>query len=272
MRIQRVNGPGGRPSGLAWREDGPESGPVLVLLHGFPLDSRQWLPQLAGLAGGWRVLAPDLAGFGDSPLVGVPRERTLVAMASEVLAWLDQLQLDRVVLGGLSMGGYVAFALRRLCPERIRALVLADTRPGPDSVEVRARRHAQQDLVEAGGVDQLRPQLVAAMLGATTRSTRPELVASVLALTEQPAVGLVGALDAMANRADYRGDLAGIDVPTLVLVGNEDTLSPVAEVAEWQARIPGSELVVLPGAGHLSNLEAPEVFTVALSAFLADHS
>lgn len=241
----------------------------LVLLHAFPLRAEQWAPQLAFLAATHRVIAPDLKGFGASDAPGDPAEYTMDRYADEVAGILEQADIGRAVIAGLSMGGYVAFSFLRLHRERVAGLVLADTRAASDGTEARERRTSQQEQIAAGGIEAVIDTLLAGLLGAHSKEHRPALVAHVRGLmAANPPEGFVGALEAMKARPDSTPDLAGIDVPTLVLVGEEDALSPPDEVARFQAEIDGSRLVVLPRAGHLSNLEASDEFDSALGDFL----
>jgi 3-oxoadipate enol-lactonase len=174
-----------------------------------------------------------------------------------------------VVLGGLSMGGYVSFAFLRQYRERVAGLILADTRPGADTPQVYERRTDQQDQVARIGTAALIETLIEGLLCDETRAQRSELVERVRGLMANPAAGYIGALEAMKHRPDSTAELAAISVPTLVLVGEEDGPSPPDVVRDMQERIPGAQLAVLPRAGHLSNLEAAEEFNAAVAAFLS---
>ena len=246
--------------------------PALVLLHAFPLHAGMWAPQADALAGHTRVVAPDLLGFGATDAPDDPGAYSVDAWADQVAGLLDHLGLGRVVLGGLSMGGYAAFAFLRRHPERLAGLVLADTRPGPDTAEVAERRRDQARQVAVEGTAELRETLLGGLLGEYSRQHRPDVVDTVRALSDNPPAGFVGALAAMRDRPDSEPDLAGIDVPTLVVVGAQDTLSPPEVARIMHGAIPGSTLAVLPGAGHLSNLEASEAFNTAVTRFLVQAS
>lgn len=243
--------------------------PPLVLLHAFPLSSQMWAPQIACLAAGHRVVAPDLAGFGGTDPLHDPSTATMEAMADDVVAVVESLGVGPVVVGGLSMGGYVAFDLVRRRPELLAGVILADTRAASDTPEVVDRRTAQQAQVGGGDRESVMEALLGGLLGDSTRSSRPALVDQVRALMgEQPDAAYTAALEAMKGRADSTPLLGGITVPVLVIVGAEDALSTPDAVAEWQLSIAGSKLVVLDGAGHLSNLEAPDGFNSALIDFV----
>lgn len=250
-----------------WLDQG-EGQPALVLLHAFPLHAGMWAPQIEALSTHTRVVAPDLLGFGASAVPDDPDSYSVDGWADQVAGLIEHLGLGPVVLGGLSMGGYVAFAFVRRHRSRLAGLVLADTRPGPDTPEVaeRRRNHARQVL--DGDLASLRETLLEGLLSEHTRHHRPEVVDATRALTDQPPAGVVGALSAMLRRSDSTPDLAIIDVPTLVVVGEEDGPSPPAVARAMQGAVPGATLAVLAGAGHLSSLEAPEAFNTALEQHL----
>jgi 3-oxoadipate enol-lactonase len=243
-------------------------GTTLVLLHAFPLHAGMWAPQLAALSADRRVVAPDMLGFGGSDAPDSMYRYTLVGYADLVAGLLDHLGLDRVVLGGLSMGGYVAFAFLRQYPERVRALILADTRAGADTTEVFERRTDQQDQVARIGTTALIETLIGGLLCEHTKAEHLDLVEQVRRLMANPAAGFIGALEAMKHRPDATEELASISVPTLVIAGEDDALSPPEVARDMAGRIEDSTVAVLPGAGHLSNLEAPEEFNAAVAAFL----
>ena len=242
--------------------------PALVLLHAFPLHSGMWAPQLEHLSAQRRVIAPDLLGFGASDAPESMFRYTMVGYADLVAGLLDALGLRRVVLGGLSMGGYVAFAFLREYADRVAALILADTRAGADTTEAFERRTDQQDQVARIGTVALIETLLGGLLSEHTRTNRLELVERIRRLMANPPAGFIGALEAMKFRPDATEDLAKISVPTLVVVGEDDSLAPPEVARDMQERIAGAELVVLPRAGHLSNLEAADEFNAAVAGFL----
>lgn len=235
-----------------------------VFLHAFPLNAAMWARQAEALAPR-RVLAPHFPGFGGRP----PVEATLDTFARAVLTDMDAAGIGRAVVVGLSMGGYTAFRLHALAPERVAALVLADTRAGADDDAGRAKRTDQAARARREGVGWLADAMVPALLGETTRRERPGVVAQVRALVAQAdAEGVARALEAMRARPDSTPDLARIRVPVLALVGEEDTLTPPAEARRIAESVPDGRLAVLPGVGHLANLEAPEAFDAALAEFV----
>ena len=241
------------------------SGRPVVLLHAFPLTSAVWSDVRA--LPGCQVVTPDQRGFGSSPLGDDPP--ALEACADDVLALLDRLRLDRVVLGGLSMGGYVAMELLRRAPERVAALVLADTKAQADAPDAREARLKTARTVEREGTAQLAEQMLPALLGATTLARRPAVVDRVraLAASADPAA-VAWASRAMAARPDSFEALRATDVPALVVVGDEDALSPVAQAREMADALPHGRLAVVQEAGHLTPLEDPKAFRAVVTGFL----
>lgn len=243
-------------------------GTPVVFLHAFPLHSGMWAPQLDALSHRCRMVAPDLKGFGASDAPEDVSAYSMTAYADEVAGLLAALALERVVVVGLSLGGYVAFSLLDRHRSAVAALVLADTRAGTDSEQVLDRRIKQQEQVKEEGTVPVVDALVGTLLSEHTHHHRPEVVVQARRLMDNPPAGFVGALEAMKSRPDATGWLDTIDVPTLVLVGDGDQPSPPEVAAEMHRRIQGSRFTVLPNAGHLSNLEAPDAFNQALAGFL----
>ena len=238
----------------------------VVFLHGFPHDRSLWSSQIGALAVPARTLACDLRGFGESG----GEAAAIDDYAADVIAWLGGLGITSAVIAGVSMGGYVALAIWRRAPALVRALVLVDTRAGADDGAGRAGRDKQLAFVAERGSAPLADQLVQGMLGKSTRATRPELVERVHAmLARAPVPGVVGALRAMRDRPDSTATLATIDVPVLIVVGEEDVLTPVAESRAMHERIAGSRLEIVAGSGHLTPVERPSAFNHVLSEFLS---
>lgn len=241
-------------------------GLAVVFLHGFPHNRTLWAPQLAGLASPCRVIALDLRGFGDST---VAPPWSMDRYADDVAAALAALGLQSAVIAGLSMGGYVALALWRRHPELVRALVLADTRAGADDEAGRANRRTMIALAHEKGAGAIADRMIAGMVGKTTREKNPDLVEAMHRMMAiAPAVGVAGSLAAMMERPDSTATLATISVPTLVVVGEEDALTPVKEARVLHAGIAASRLEIIAGAGHVSNVERPAAFNHVVSEFL----
>jgi pimeloyl-ACP methyl ester carboxylesterase len=241
-------------------DNGRMSDLPLVLLHAYPLDARMWNSVRAPLAERTRLITPDQRGLGRSPLPSDLAEPDLDHAARDVVALLDRLDLDKVVLGGCSMGGYVTFAVLRLAPERVGGLVLIDTKAEADTDAARKNRLAVARRAETEGIHGwLADSMLPNLLGETTRSRRPELVEHVRGLIEQqPPAGVAWAQRAMAARRDATDVLRATDVPAVVVVGEEDTVTPPQAARDIADILPRGELVVLPEAGHLTPLEAPE--------------
>lgn len=242
-------------------------GPVLLLLHAFPLSKAMWDAERDAFAAQCRVVRFDARGFGESDLGRGPL--TMDEIAEEAVAVLDAAGAKDAVVCGLSMGGYAAFALWRRAPERVRALVLCDTRSGADADEAKKNRAALAEKVRAQGAGAAVEALLPKLLGATTHRDRADVVLAVqTAIGRQAPEAIANALAGLAERADSTPTLATIRVPTLVVCGEEDVLTPVAEAEALQRGVAGSRALVIPKAGHLSNLEASEAFHAALRPFL----
>jgi 3-oxoadipate enol-lactonase len=253
---------------LHWQESGPRDADVLLLVHGFPFSSAMWRPQLESLPLGWRVVAPDLRGFGASPAAGTD-VLTMDAMADDLAALLDELGVRTAVFCGLSMGGYIAFAMLRRHAARLRALVLCDTRPGADTDEARRGRLEGAALVTAQGTAPLIDSLLPKLLSAETRRDRPEVEQEVREMMQaQPAETVAAALRGMAARPDSTPLLRSIVVPTRIIVGAADQITPVGEAQLMARAIPGALLEVIPDAGHMPNLENQDAFDRVLDGFL----
>ncbi|CAN5665411.1 alpha/beta fold hydrolase [soil metagenome] len=250
---------------IAFSESG--EGEPIVLLHAFPLNGEMWEPQARALSGGHRVILPDYPGFGRSPYP--PAQPDMRYYAERIHELLDKLELERVVLGGLSMGGYLAFECLRLFPEKISGLLLANTRPEPDAEEIRQSRKDMACRVSEEGIGVLIGLQMERLLSKNTLQNDPMIVEQVksMILNSSPD-GVVGALGAMRERPDSTSLLSKIEVPTLVIGGEEDEISSPEVMGEMADKIPDSEHHVLAGAAHLSNLEAPDEFNNLLNGFL----
>jgi 3-oxoadipate enol-lactonase len=243
------------------------TGPAVLLLHAFPLSLGMWDDQARALAAAFQVVRFDARGFGGTP----PGDGllTMERIADDAAALLDHLQVPAAAVCGLSMGGYAAFAFARNHPTRLRGLVLADTKAPADTDQARRARAEQADKVRREGTAAIVDAVLPKLLGKTSHETRPTVAARVRELIlANPPRGVTDALAGLAARADSRATLREIRVPTLVVCGEEDVITPVADAEALQAGIDGSALELLPKAGHLANLEAPEAFSRALEAFL----
>jgi 3-oxoadipate enol-lactonase len=241
----------------------------LILLHAFPLSAHMWEGQLEHAERGWRVIAPHLRGFDGA--TADPAASSVDDYAADVIDLLDALHIQEAVVGGLSLGGYLAFAILRLAPRYVQALILADTRSQADTPEAIQGRERMIQLVEARGPAAIADEMIPKLLGETTRRQRTDIVDKVRALVlSNSTAAIAGAIRALMTRPDSTPLLSTIHCPTLILVGDEDTLTPPALAEQLHSGIAGSERVVIPAAGHLSNLEQPAAFNAALARFL-DH-
>ncbi len=246
---------------LAWSDDG--RGTPIVFLHAFPLNRTMWEPQVAGLAHRHRVITVDLRGHGESD---APLWRyTMAGFAEDINGLLDHLAIPRATFVGLSMGGYILFALYRMYPALFHALALADTRATADTPDARAARLSMAQVAYRRGASAIADLMLPKLLSPRSLEHGADLRARVRAMiTGNQVSGIAGALMAMEERPDSTPLLPRITVPTLVLVGEDDLASPPDEVEGMARHIPGSTCVRIPHAGHLSNMENPEAFNAAI--------
>ena len=249
--------------------------PTVVLLHAFPFDRHVWDDVVDSLAQeGWDVVVPDLRGFGESAYGedGPDDDPSLTWMARDVLGILDRMGVSAAVFAGISMGGYVAMEIVRQDPARVAGIALVDTKATADGDEARANRLRVADQVlAAGSTEALARAMLPNLLGTTTLESRPEVVERVRGwIHETDPAAVAFAQRAMAARPDSLADLASLAVPGLVVRGTEDTLAPRAEQDLMVAAMRDARFVEIPGAGHLTSVEAPEPLTSALVAFLTD--
>ena len=237
---------------------------VVLFLHAYPMDRQMWRPQLEAVqAAGWTALAPDFPGFGDSPHLG---ESTLSEYAERARRVLESIGAKQAVVVGLSMGGYVALRLLEGRPDVLRGLILADTRAAPDSDDARQGRLKAAERAEREGTAWLAGEMIGKLVSESADELVREEVRAIIERASPTAVA--SALRAMAARPDSRPLLAGVRVPTLVVVGVDDKLTPPSEAREMADAIPGARYEEVPVAGHLSNLENPEAFNRLLIGFL----
>jgi 3-oxoadipate enol-lactonase len=264
---KKKNSQGGPEGFLMSYEDSCDRVPVLWI-HGYPLSNLLWDFQIDDLADIARMIVPNLRGFGGSEATEPPY--SMETFSADCARLLDHLGFQGpVVVGGLSMGGYIALDFYRRYPERVAGLILASTKAGADSPEGKAGRDKAAGVAIAEGVGAIAESMLPKMLAPDTYKTEPDLVEFVkdimLSASEE---GVVGALAAMRDRPDSTMLLETIDIPTLVIHGQDDQLIPVSEAQAAGKAIPGAELVIVPGAGHMPNLEQPEAFNDAVRSFL----
>ena len=249
---------------VAYDEAG--EGTPLVLIHGYPLTRKMWKPQLRDLAAHAHIVALDLWGFGGSAAVG---ETSMGRYADQVRALLDELEIGRAVIGGLSMGGYITFEFFRRYSDRVAGLIFANTKAGPDSAEARAGRDQSAELAREKGVDAIVASMLPRLLSPKAYTGNRAVVLTAEDIMRGSTVeGIVAALAAMRDRPDSTPALQWIDRPTLVIGGQDDQLMPPAESEKIAGGVRGARLEKLPDAGHLSNLEQPDLFNRAATDFL----
>jgi pimeloyl-ACP methyl ester carboxylesterase len=254
------------PDGLELAYEEAGSGAALLFVHGFPHDHRLWDGQLAGLSTHARCLAPDLRGFGGSTVRG---PYSMDRYADDLADFLGALGIPRAVVCGLSLGGYIAFAMLRRHAALVRALVLADTRATQDTAEARENRVRLVALVEREGMAALAARQLEGSVGGTTLAERPHVLDALRdMMASVPAAGAIGALRAMMERPDSTPQLARIGVPTLVVGGVEDRITPPDVLRPLAGGIAGSRLELLDGCGHVSAMERPDAFNDAVAGFL----
>ena len=242
------------------------SGEAVVLLHAFPLDSRMWEPLIETLSKQYRVIAPDFRGFGES---SASEPFTIETLAEDVREMCSQLGLGSIVLAGLSMGGYVSLAYARKFSDTLRGLILMDTKADADTPEARGGRAKMIQLAEEKGSTAVVEAMLPKLLSLDALVNRPDLVQKVrdIAGTISPK-SLQYALAAMRDRRDQSDLLAAIIVPTLIIVGDADAVTPPAEARAMQKRVRGAEFVIIQQAGHLTAMEQPEQTIMRLEQFL----
>ena len=246
-------------------------GPPLVLLHGFPLSRRMWDQEVKSWSQDFRVIAPDFRGFGDSPMSG--EEFSMAGCAEDVVDLLESVGIrQKIVLLGLSMGGYVAFEFVRRYPDMLCGLILVGTQPAADSDAAKQARYETADFVRREGTAALAERLIPRFLGKTTLVTKQPVVESLRRLIESSLPEAVAqACYGLASRRDSRSLLAEIKLPTLIVAGLEDALVPSPQAEIMHSEIQDSSLVVIEQCGHLINLEQPKVLDQVVSNFLKRH-
>jgi len=252
---------------LYYAEGGNSTGAPVVLVHGFPFSHEMWKPQVDALSSKYRVVVYDVRGHGQSD--AGDGQYTLEFLVDDLVGLLDHLKIDKAIVCGLSMGGYIALRAIERNPERFRALVLCDTRSEPDSNDAKLKRAAAIKTVKQQGAAAFAEGFVKAVVASETFPSRPETVEMIKNIIRRnPPVGICGALLALASRTDTTAGLSQISVPMLILVGEHDALTPPSTAKAMQERIRGAELHIIPHAAHMSNLENPAEFNGQLLAFL----
>jgi pimeloyl-ACP methyl ester carboxylesterase len=254
------------PGGLEVAYDDAGSGAPMLFIHGWPHNRKLWAAQLSGLPMQARCLAPDLRGFGDS---SATPPSSIDGYADDLAAFLAALGIDRAVVCGLSMGGYIALAMLRRHRALLRGLILVSTRATADTIEAREKRARLIQFVEDRGVEALAANQLRGMVAEATYASRPDILEALHQLMAgASAAGVIAAQRAMMERADSTDLLGEIDFPTMVVSGAEDSITPPAEMSALAAGIPHCRLEVIKGGGHVCPYERPAAFNHVTAEFL----
>ncbi len=255
-------------NGIVMYYDDIGSGSPVVLVHGHPFDRTMWQPQIQALrAAGFRAVAPDLRGYGQSSVT--PACVTLDVFAADIEALMRHLELESVVVAGLSMGGQVAMELAKHFPERLAGLVLADTAPQAETYNGKRARYELADRLLREGMSAYAEEVLPKMLAPQNLAALPAVASQVLGMIRStPAEGAAAGLRGRAQRPDYCQGLSSLDLPTLIVVGSDEELTTIDDARLLYELISHAELVVIDGAGHMPNLERDKEFNSALLSFL----
>lgn len=246
---------------ITYSESGSPHLPPLILIHGFPLNSLMWSEQVEVLQKTHRVITYDLRGLGKS--VGVETLFTMEMLSNDLLQLMDQLDLKSTRALGFSMGGYVLLRAREKAPERFSALILVDTQSAADSDETKIKRSATIEAIKEKGLEPFADTFLKGVLNHTQNIDKVRSM-----ITGADKLGVIGALLALISRTDTTKSLSQITIPTLIIVGDKDSITPPATAMKMQEAIPKSELKMIEGAGHLSNIDNPSAFNKVLTEFL----
>lgn len=249
-------------------DQGPKGGVPIVLIHAFPLNHTMWKPQISELIAEHRVIAYDIGGHGGSN-VG-DGQYTVEFFVDDLIALLDCLEIEKAVLCGLSLGGYIALRTVERHPERVSALILSDTRSDADTNDAKVKRTATLQLIKEKGVPFFADEFVKSTFAPETFDVNPEVVQTVKEMIlKNPPLGICGAILALGLRTDTTASLQNINVPTLILVGEKDQVTPPAASLAMSEKIPNAQIHIIPHAGHFSNMENPSEFNQRVLSFLS---
>ncbi|MDO8462289.1 MAG: alpha/beta fold hydrolase [Deltaproteobacteria bacterium] len=250
-------------------DHGPREAMSVVLVHAFPLNHTMWNPQISALSAKHRVVAYDIRGHGESD--AGDGQYTIELFVDDLMALLDHLKIKKTILCGLSMGGYIALRALERYPERFSALILADTRSEADSDEAKIKRSAALKLIKEKGVSVFAEGFVKPAFAPETFNTNPQIIQTVKEMIlKNPPLGICGSLLGLASRTDTTASLKEIKIPTLILVGEKDQITPPSASLSMKEKIQNAEMHLIPNAGHLSNLENPVEFNQRLISFIKE--
>lgn len=252
---------------VSYLEAGEQQRSTVIFIHGFPFNKTSWEPQIAALHESYHVIAYDIRGHGDS--TEGTEEFSIDLFAKDLIGFMDALEIDRAIICGLSMGGYIALNAITTHPERFSALILSDTQCTADSAEGKQKRMAAIESIKEKGIDHYADESIKKLFAPASHTAHPDQVASIhLMVTKTSVYTLTQTLLALASRAETCTKLTSIQVPVLIIVGAEDIVTPPAAARAMAERIPHAELQIIDHAGHLPNLERTDEFNTTLVAFL----
>lgn len=257
-----------RINGISLSYEDVGSGPAIVLLHGFPLNRKMWAPQRDALiSAGFRLITPDLRGFGESD--APEGSYTMSLLADDIVSLMDHLSVRQAVLGGMSMGGYVLFNLLERYRDRASAACFITTRSTVDDDSVKSGRLALLDTAEKYGAAVVAELSAPSLFADATAREKPELVRGLCEMMVSVDMrGVKGALMAMLERKDYTSLLGGFNLPSLVIGAEQDSTVRREDTRLLAEGLPDCEMCMIPGAGHMANLEQPSAFNECLINFL----
>lgn len=248
-------------------ERGTPGGIPILFVHGFPFNLEMWEPQMRALPNHFRAIAYDIRGHGQSD-VG-DGQYSIEFFVDDLIALLDHLVVSKTIICGLSMGGYIALRAIERHPDRFNGIVLCDTKSEPDSNESKVKRAVSLKSLKTNGIQQFADGFVKSVLAETTLRSNQSVVQKVKAMIEANSpIGIGGTILALACRTDTTATLSKLSIPTLLLCGEHDALTPPGDAEFMHQRIKGSELHIIPDAAHLSNMENPTFFSDKLVSFL----
>lgn len=254
---------------VSYIDEGLRTGVPIIFVHGFPFSKEMWQPQLVAFAGTHRVIAYDVRGHGHSQPGSM--KFSIDQFSDDLVLLMDALALDKAIICGLSMGGYIALSTLESNPQRIAALVLCDTQCGADSPEVRDKRARTIGSIRLNGMTAYADEMTARLFAGASYTAKPGMVAFIKdTILRTNSDTVCKTLQALGIRRDTCSLLPKAPMPTLILVGIEDRITPVEEGQKMQELMPGSTLVVIDGAGHLSSMENPGIFNSEMKSFLGD--
>ncbi len=252
---------------VGYNDEGPEKAPVIILIHGFPLNKSMWNSQVEALKDNFRVIAYDIRGHGNTDIGAI--DFSIDLFVNDLLGFMDALKIEKTIICGLSMGGYIALNAIENYSTRFTALILSDTNCTADSPEAIEKRMNTIESIKENGVDKLADDLIPNLFAPESFKTNSEEIAVVKEMIVTTSKqSLYNSLHALANRKETCSKLSSIKVPVLILVGEEDKITPIEAARAMKLKIRDANLQIIPHSGHLSNMENPYEFNMQLKKFV----